>query len=132
MFANTQMFAMDFGFPDVCKTPVGPVITPLPYPNFSFTSTAIPNVFNQFITAMPIHNLLTTKPTSTGNEAGVLLGVVSNLIKGPVQHVLGSVKVFRSVMPATKMLSMSIHNGVLSNIVGITLTPCQIKVMYLS
>jgi hypothetical protein len=26
---------MDFGFPDVCNTPLGPVVTPIPYPNFT-------------------------------------------------------------------------------------------------
>ena len=132
MFANTQMFAMNMGFPDVCKTLVALAVVPIPYPNFAFTSTAIPNIFNQFITCMPIHNLMTTTPTSTGNEPGVLLGVVSQLIKGPSMHLLGSVKIFRTVMPATKMLSVSGHNGVALNIPGVTLTPSQIKVLYLS
>ena len=132
MFANTQMFALNLGFPDVCKTLVALATVPIPYPNFSFTSTAIPNVFNQFIMCMPIHNMMTTVPTSTGNEAGILLGVVSQLIKGPSMHLLGSVKVFRSVMPATKMLSISGHNGLALNIPGMTLSPSQIKVLYLS
>ena len=132
MFANTQSYAMNLGFPDVCKTPIGPVITPIPYPNISETTMAIPNVFNQFITCMPIHNLMTTVPMSSGNEAGVLLGVVSQLIKGPTLHMLGSFKIFRTIMPATKMLSMSGQNGMALNIPGITLSPSQVKVLYLS
>ncbi len=132
MFANTQSFALNLGFPDVCKTPIGPVVTPIPYPNMSFTSTAIPNVFNQFITCMPIHNLMTTVPTSSGNEAGVLLGVVSSLIMGPTLHMLGSVKIFRTIMPATKMLSTSGQNGMALNIPGLTLSPSQVKVLYLT
>ena len=132
MFANTQSFALNFGFPDVCKTLVALATVPIPYPNFAFTSTAIPTVFNQFIMCMPIHNLMTTVPTSTGNEAGTLLGMFSQLIKGPCMHYTGSTKVFRGVMPATKMLSISAHNGISMNIVGSTLSPCQVKVIYVS
>ncbi|ODS22931.1 hypothetical protein AB835_11565 [Candidatus Endobugula sertula] len=132
MFANTQMFALKLGFPDVCKTLVALAVVPIPYPNMAFTSTAIPNIFNQFISCMPVHNMMTTEPTSTGDESGLLLGAVSQLIKGPSQHLLGSVKVFRSVMPATKMLAISGHNGIALNIPGSTLTPSQVKVLHLS
>jgi hypothetical protein len=132
MFANTQMFALNLGFPDVCNTPVGPVVVPIPYPNLAPTATAIPNVFNQFIMAMPIHNLMTKVPMSEGDEPGVLLGIASGLVMGPVQHLFGSVKVFRCVMPATKMLSPTGHNGFSLNIPGLTLTPSQIKVLYFS
>jgi len=132
MFANTQMSAINMGIPDVCKTPIGPVITPIPYPNIAPTSTAIPNVVNQFIMAMPAHNMMTKIPLSNGNQAGVLMGVVSSLIMGPVNHLMGSVKVFVTVMPATKMLSPTGHNGTAPNAPGMTLTPCQPKVMYMS
>jgi hypothetical protein len=132
MFANTQMFALNLGFPDVCKTLVALAVVPIPYPNMSFTNTAIPNVFNQFIMCMPIHNLMTTVPTSTGNEPGVLLGVASQLIKGPTLHLLGSIKIFRSIMPATKMLSTSGQNGMALNIPGMTLSPSQVKILYFS
>lgn len=131
-FANTQMFAQNLGFPDVCKTLIALATVPIPYPNMSFTNSAIPNIFNQFIMCMPVHNQMTTVPTSTGNEAGVLLGVVSNLIKGPTLHMLGSVKIFRSIMPATKMLSLTGQNGMALNIPGTTLSPSQVKVLYLT
>lgn len=131
-FANTQGGAITVGFPDVCKTPVGPAVVPIPYPNIAPSSTAIPNIFNQFIMAMPVHNLMTKVPLSSGDEPGVLLGVASQLVMGPVQHLIGSFKVFRSVMPATMMLSPSGHNGFSPNIPGLTLTPSQLKVIYLS
>jgi len=132
MFANTQMTAIDLGFPDVCKTIVGPAVVPIPYPNIATTSTAIPNIFNLFTVAMPDHNLMTTVPLSNGDEAGVAMGVVSNMIIGPVRHLFGSVKVFKSVMPATKMLSPTGQNGMALNVPGMTLSPCQVKVMILS
>ena len=80
MFANTQMSAINLGFPDVCKTLVVLVIVPIPYPNLAPTSTAIPNIPNLFIMAMPEHNLMTTVPMSNGDQPGIAMGVVSNLI----------------------------------------------------
>ena len=129
MFANTQMAAMDLGFPDVCKTIIALAVVPIPYPNIGMKSMAIPNIFNLFTMAMPDHNLMTITPLSNGDQAGVALGVVSSLIMGPVQHIFGSVKVFKSIMPATKMLSPTGQNGVALNVPGLTLTPCQVKVM---
>ena len=132
MFATTQSPAMHLSALDVCKTPIGPVITPIPYPNIGMSSTAIPNIFNMFTVAMPDHNLLTTVPLTNGDQAGVLMGVVSSMMMGPVKNMLGSFKVYKMVMPATKMLSPSLHNGELPNTVGTTLTPSQVKVMILS
>lgn len=123
---------MNFAFPDVCKTVVGPAIVPLPYPNISTTTTAIPNIFNIFVMCMPVHNMLTMVPLSNGDEAGVTLGVVSQLIIGPTYHILGSFKVFKQVMPVTKWLSPTGQNGIVPNMVGTTLTPCQPKVMILT
>jgi hypothetical protein len=132
MFANTQSTAINLGFPDVCNTPVGVAVVPIPYPNIAQTSMAIPNIFNQFISCMPVHNLMTQEPMSNGDEAGVNMGVASGMIMGPVRHLLGSFKIFRSVMPATKMTSMTGQNGGSLNIPGLTLSPSQIKVLYLS
>ena len=132
MFSNTQSFAMSFAFPDVCKTPTpaGPI--PLPYPNFAFSTTAIPNVLNVFIGYMPAHNLMTTAPLTMGDEPGVATGVASNLVKGPSRHVMGSFKVFTSVAPQTRMLDPSAQNGFLPNTVGATITPSQVKMIVLT
>ena len=132
MFVCTQCICISFAFPDVCKTLVGIVVVPIPYPNFSMSSVAIPNIFNQFTVAMPDHNLLTISVTTTGDEPGILLGRVSSLIKGPSQHMIGSFKVFKAVMPATKMLCPTLQNGAVPNMIGITITPSQVKVMIFS
>ena len=129
MFQNTFFPAIHFAFPDVCKTPTpaGPV--PIPYPNIALTSTSIPSVFNQFIEAMPIHNMLTMAYISNGDNPGVVGGIASQMVMGPERHILGSVKVFASVMPVVKMLSPTEQNGPTGNIVGLTISPSQIKVM---
>ncbi len=131
MFANTQASAMHMAMPDVCNTPVGTAVVPTPYPNIAMTSTAIPTIYNMYIQAMPDHNLLTEVPISSGDEAGVSLGVASGLIIGPVSHLLGSTKVFKSGAPATMMLCTTGQNGASPNAVGMTLSPSQVKVMIL-
>lgn len=133
MFCKTQMFSLSLGFPDVCKVAM-PAPTPIPFPNFAFSTMAVPNIFNFFISAMPVHNLLTTTAISTGNEASASGGggVVSNLFIGPERNALGSVKTFFSCMPSTRMLDMTLHNGMASNVPGLTLSPSQIKMMVLS
>ncbi len=126
------MTATSLGFPDICKTIVGPVIVPIPYPNIASTSMAIPNVLNIFITAMPVHNLLTTTPLTNGDNAGVAGGLISQIMMGPSKHLKGSVKVFKSCMPATRMLDPTGQNGMLPNTLGVTLSPSQVKQLILA
>ena len=77
---------MSFGFPDVCKTIVGPAIVPIPYPNIAMSAMAIPTVLNVFIMAMPVHNLMTMTPLTNGDNAGIAGGLISQLMMGPSKH----------------------------------------------
>jgi hypothetical protein len=79
---------------------------------------------------MSIHNLLTTTPISNGDQAGLNLGTPSGTIMGPSRNTMGSLKVFSSAMPQTKMLNPTIQNNI--NAVGVTMTPAQTKVMVMS
>lgn len=124
------MPAISFSFPDVCKiiTPAGPV--PTPFPNIAMSTLSIPNVFNIFIVAMPVHNLMTQTPLSSGNEASAPLGgVVSSRFIGEKKNLLSSFKVFYSCMPTTRMLDMSSQNGMADNMPGVNLSPSQVKVL---
>ena len=131
MFANCQMGGMNFAMPDVCltPTPVGPV--PIPYPNIAMPMTAVPPTacLKVLLTAGPAHNMLTTVPMSNGDNAGVNMGVASGMVMGPCRHTMGSTNVLFGGIPATKMTSMSGHNGMSMNIPGMTLVPSQFKVM---
>jgi len=133
MFCKTQMISISFAFPDVCKVAM-PAPTPTPLPNFAFSTLAIPNILNFFISCMPTHNLLTETTISTGDEAGASGGggIVSNLIIGSKRNTLGSFKTFFSCMPSTRMLDISSQNGPVSNTVGINLSPSQIKIIVLT
>jgi len=130
MFANTQMMGMDMGMPDVCLTPAGPVMVPIPYPNIAMGPTAIPNQTIVLIMAMPAHNLGTIIPLTNGDEAGVGLGVASGMIMGPSRHLTGSFSVLYDGMPATRLTSMSLQNS--TNAPGVRMVPSQTIVLLLA
>lgn len=74
------------GFPDVCKTPPGPV--PVPYPNIAMLSDGSGSK------KVKIQNKDTLRKgdsvrMSTGDEAGVAMGLVSNKIKGQAELKMG-------------------------------------------
>lgn len=131
MFANNNLSVMNFAFPDVCKvpTPAGPV--PTPFPNIAMSTTHIPSVFNILMGPGLAENLLTTGTVSNGDEVGVAMGIVSSLVMGPDRYMLGSLKTFVGVAPATRLTSLTGQNGPSPNIVGMSLTPGQVSVLLL-
>ena len=129
MFANTQMMGMDMAFPDVCLTPAGPAVVPIPDPNIAMGPTAIPNQEVVMIMAMPAHNLGTVTPLTNGDNAGVA-GVASGTVMGPSRHLTGSFTVLFSGMPATRLTSMSLQNS--TNAPGARLVPSQPTVLLLA
>lgn len=129
---NGPIPGVSLAFPDVCKTPAGPAPVPIPYPNTTMMNSAIPTQFTVFAGCMPSANLMTVVPTSMGNQPGVLLGLVSNLVMGPQKHLLGSVTLFVASLPATRMLDPTGQNGMMPNAPGMTLSPSNLTVMSLS
>jgi len=132
MFANTNLGVLNLGFPDVCTVPVGPVPVPTPFPNLAVSATSIPSQFTVLIECGVAENLATINPISNGNEAGLLLGIMSAMIMGPSRPLLGSFSVFMGGPPATHLTTINGQNGLLPNTVGISLTPAQFKVLVLS
>lgn len=140
MFANCSLMGMNFAMPDVCLTPipspVGPIPTPIPYPNIALLPTAIPPTasMTNLLTMMPAHNLMTTIPLSNGNQPGCMPGgVASGMIMGPSRNILGSFKTMYSAMPATRAL-MDITMQNLTNCPGLgrNMIPSQFKVLIMS
>ena len=129
MFATTQIIAMAFAFPDVCKVPVLGVPVPIPFPNIAVSTTSVPIVINVIIAGGPVHNLMTPGTTSNGNEPGVMLGIVSQLEIGPCMYIFGSIKTFWGTAPGARMTSMTGQNGLPFNMVGIVLSPSQVTVI---
>lgn len=130
MFANSQMKGTDMGFPDVCLTPAGPVMVPVPYPNIATGSMAIPNQMIVLIAAMPAHNLGTITPATNGDNGGVGMGVASGTVMGPSRHMTGASSVLFGGMPATRLTSMSLQNS--TNAPGARLAPSQTTVLLLA
>jgi hypothetical protein len=130
MFANSQGGGLDMGFPDVCLTPIPPVVAPVPYPNIATGSTATGGVYTVLISGMPAHNIGTQAPMTNGDNAGVASGVASGMVMGPSRHLTGSFTVLLGGMPATKMTSMSLQNS--TNCPGCRIAPSQAKVLLLA
>jgi len=130
VFSLNQNGATSLGIPDVCNitTPAGPV--PTPFVNFAMSSMAVPNVVNVFVGGGLGHNLMTTTTITSGDEAGVAMGVASGTIIGPSRHLTGSVNVFFGFAPVTRMLDSTLQNS--TNAPGTTLIPTQFTHMVLS
>jgi hypothetical protein len=122
---------VDFAMPDVCLTPVppSPAPVPIPYPDIGLGPTAIPAQVKMLVLGMPVHNMMTQKPISNGDNVGVSLGVMSGIVMGPVSAAAGSTVLFVGGPPATGMANPTKQNGVSPNAFGMTLSPSQPKLM---
>lgn len=131
MFQNTMGGGMNLGFPDVCLTPVGPAVVPVPYPNTSMGPTTIPTTTALMVLTdfMPSCTLASMTSTSLGDTSGVSMGVASGMIMGPTHNLVGSFTVLKEGVPAARMTTMTIQNN--SNCPGATLCPSQVRVMVL-
>lgn len=131
MFANCQKGGTNLAAPDVCKTPVGSSVVPIPYPNTALGATANPSTVAKkvLISGAPAHNLQTVIPMSNGDNAGVVGGVKSGQVMGQSRHTKGADSVLIAGSPATKLTDMTGQNGSSSNITGATIAPAQTTVM---
>jgi len=133
MFANCQMGGTNMGMPDVCKTPVGPAIVPIPYPNISQGAMAMPNTaaMKVLIAGGFGHTVGTQIPMSNGDQPGVAGGIISGMIMGPTKFLMGSTATFFGGKPAARLTSMTGQNGSSMNVPGVTMAPAQTKVLVL-
>lgn len=130
MFANTQMAGLDMGAPDVCLTPAGPAVVPIPYPNMAAAPMGTPAVYNVLFMGTPAHNLGTSIPMTNGDNAGVATGVAAGTVMGPSRHLTGAFTVLIGGMPATRLTSTSLQNS--TNCPGMRTVPSQTKVLLLA
>lgn len=134
MFQLTMCEGLNFGFPDVCltPTPVGPI--PIPYPNISMSTVALPPTVNLniLVDGTPTLNMASEIPISIGDEPGVNLGVMSGMVMGPTEFILGSETLMLEGVPAVKLTSLTAQNGELMNAPGMSLTPSQVTMIVLS
>ena len=131
MFASSQLFGINFSFPDICLTPPPPPGIPIPYLNISMNCTATGFSTKVLWMCAPAHRIVKTKvPMSTGDEPGIGLGLISHMIKGPTYFLTGAFTVLVQKLPATRMTSITLQNKY--NMIGMTLVPSQFRVILLA
>lgn len=103
-------------FPDVCKTPVGSAVVPIPYPNIgksSDTSKGPKSVKTDKKMPMVKKAIYST---STGDEAGVQKGIISSKTKGECEFMMYSFDVKFENKNVCRMGDPLFHNK--KNIMG--------------
>ncbi len=100
------------GFPDTCKTPVGPAQVPIPYLNIAMLSMADPGTLCPTVTVCGFAGatVQTEIPMSQGDEPGVGGGVISGSNMGSCKFKQGSSTVTFGGKAATYQNSMVGHN----------------------
>ena len=98
-------------FPDVCKTPAPPAPpVPIPYPNIAKSSDTANGTSTVSCDGNPTCVKDSNFQMSTGDEAGSLLGVASNKIKGKAEFVNFSFDVLFEGKNVARALDPMLHN----------------------
>jgi carboxyl-terminal processing protease len=124
MPASNSGVGMNIGFPDVCVTPVGPVPTPIPYPNMALNATAVPFAESVFISFMPGLNMSAEMPVTLGDQAGTL-----SPFMGPGHYTLGNPTVMIEAMPAINLLCPTSGNNMINGL-GAVMVPSITNVFF--
>ncbi len=119
--------------PDTCKTPSPPAPpVPIPYPNTAELSQALDPTCSMRVKIA--NSAVVTKdtkiPTTTGDEAGAVGGVVSGMIKGEASFKVGVVKVKVEGVEVINQMKPCMQNGSSANApTGVVVAPSQVKVI---
>ena len=127
--ASTKLLGTTLGPVDVCKTPVAGVPTPVPYVNIGMLSSAVLTVAKVLVEMKETVVLGSMIVPSRGDEAGTLLGVVSQTVMGPVKFQTYSSKVFAQGRPMVFHTAVTGHNGTVPNTTGSQTVASQFKVL---
>jgi hypothetical protein len=102
---------MTMAFPDVCKTPAPPAPPiPIPYPNIAKSSDTAQGSSTVTCDGNPVCVKDSNFMVSSGDEAGSLLGVASNKIKGKAEFVNFSFDVQIDGKNVPRAMDMMLHN----------------------
>ncbi len=97
-------------FPDVCLTPVGPAIVPIPYPNIAQSSDSDKASKTVKCDGNPVCLKDSNFKTSTGDEGGGQKGVASGKIKGKAEFVSYSMNVKVEGKNVPRAMDLMLHN----------------------
>jgi Domain of unknown function (DUF4150) len=101
---------VSIAFPDLCKTPPPPPGVPIPYPNIAKSSDTSKGAKKTSCDGNPVCIKDSNFMMSTGDEAGVLLGVASSKIKGKAEFVNFSFDVQVEGKNVPRAMDLMLHN----------------------
>jgi hypothetical protein len=127
MFAVTIEAGMLLSPTDVCLTPAGPDLVPVPYPNIAQPELGDPVCDKVLICGSPALSKSSTIKLTDGDQSGVGGGVMSGRIMGEATFIEGSRKVKLQGNPAVRLTASTSHNA--NNCVGACLAPSQTVVV---
>lgn len=118
-----------FAFPDVCKTPIGPSMVPIPYPNLGQVAQAKKTSKKVKFVKKEVVTIKSEIPRTSGDEPGVGKGIVSGKVMGKVTYKKCSSKVKAEGNKVAHLISTTGHNGGTANMIGAQVSPSQTKVI---
>lgn len=95
---------------DVCLTPSGNSVVPIPYPNVARSADADKTAGSVYVNGNPMCHIKSVFKKSTGDQAGRRKGIVSGKIKGEAAFVSASANVFVEGQATTRALDMMVSN----------------------
>jgi hypothetical protein len=98
-------------FPDVCLTPVGSSVVPIPYPNTARSSDLDKGATTVTADGNPMGHEKSIFTTSTGDEAGARKGVASGTVKGIAEFISFSFDVSIEGKGVVRAFDQMIHNN---------------------
>jgi carboxyl-terminal processing protease len=116
---------MNMGFPDVCLTPAGPAVAPVPYPNLAMHAMAAPFAPNVMLSMMPALNQGSIIPMTLGHQPGV----ANPLYMQMGQFTMGDPVVMINGLPGVSLTSPTSGN-MMNNPVGMVQVPSVTNVFF--
>ena len=115
------------GVPDVCQVPAPPAPPiPTPFPNTAMVANATGTSTKVKIENMDVVVETSEIPSSNGDEAGTIGGVVSGTVAQKVVFKLGSSKVKAEGKAMAFLTGVTAHNGASANMpAGLQIAPSQ-------
>ncbi|MFV8749018.1 DUF4150 domain-containing protein [Nannocystaceae bacterium ST9] len=97
-------------FPDICKTPVGPSVAPIPYPNIAKSGDSAKTAKKVLADGEPICTKNSNFSTSSGDEPGTLKGLASSRNMGKAEFVNYSMDVMAEGKNVARAFDLMLHN----------------------
>ncbi|APR84293.1 carboxyl-terminal processing protease [Minicystis rosea] len=116
---------MNMGFPDVCMTPAGPAVVPVPYPNIAMNAQATPFSPVVKVSGMNALNMASKIPMTSGDEGGT----AHPMFKQMGAYTMGNPIVSIDQMPAINLCCPTTGNN-MNNALGAVLVPSAVNVFY--